>query len=120
MFNKTPPATALALALAVPFTAPAFAQTASSTPSQGTTQATPAGGPSNESAGASPSASSTNGTLPTIAVSSQADQQDFQAQRSTVGAKTPTALRDIPQTVTVINKAVLQSQGATSLQDALR
>jgi catecholate siderophore receptor len=120
MFNKTPPATALALALAVPFTAPAFAQTASSTPSQGTTQATPAGGPSNESAGASPSASSTNGTLPTIAVSSQADQQDFQAERSTVGAKTPTALRDIPQTVTVINKAVLQSQGATSFQDALR
>jgi len=61
-----------------------------------------------------------NATLPTISVSSQNDDQDFQADRATVGAKTPTALRDIPQTVTVINKAVMQSQGATSFQDALR
>ena len=123
MFNKTPLATALALALSVPFAAPAFAQTAPSTPAQDTAQATPAGGSSNASPGASASAASTNGTngtLPTIAVSGQTDQGDFQAERSTVGAKTPTALRDIPQTVTVINRAVLQSQGATSFQDALR
>ncbi|WP_207000220.1 hypothetical protein [Trinickia mobilis] len=36
------------------------------------------------------------------------------AQPSTVGAKTPQALRDIPQTVTVINEAGLESQDATS------
>ncbi|MFP3533922.1 TonB-dependent receptor plug domain-containing protein, partial [Burkholderia sp. SIMBA_042] len=39
---------------------------------------------------------------------------------SSVGAKTPTALRDIPQSVTVINKALMESQGLTSFQDALR
>ncbi|MGF6645983.1 TonB-dependent receptor [Paraburkholderia sp. GAS82] len=120
MFNKTPLATALALALSVPFAAPALAQTTATTPAQ----AAPSGASSNASPGVSPdassSAASTSGTLPTIAVSGQGVQQDFQAERSTVGAKTPTALRDIPQTVTVINKAVLQSQGATSFQDALR
>ena len=58
--------------------------------------------------------------MPTISVSGQGVQQDFQAERSTVGAKTPTALRDIPQSVTVINQSLLQSQGITSFQDALR
>ena len=104
MFNHTPLATALALAFAVPFASPVLAQTASSTPVQSS--------PSTKAADTT--------TLPAIGVAAQAEQQDFQAERSTVGAKTPTALRDIPQTVTVINKAVLQSQGATSFQDALR
>lgn len=39
---------------------------------------------------------------------------------STVGGKVPTAIRDIPQSVTVIDKAVMQAQGATSFADALR
>jgi catecholate siderophore receptor len=39
---------------------------------------------------------------------------------STVGGKTPQAVRDIPQTVTVVNKALLDAQGASSLADALR
>lgn len=104
MFNHTPLATALALAFAVPFASPVLAQTASPSPVQSS--------PSTKAADTT--------TLPAIGVAAQAEQQDFQAERSTVGAKTPTALRDIPQTVTVINKAVLQSQGATSFQDALR
>jgi catecholate siderophore receptor len=104
MFNETPLATALALAFAVPFASPVLAQTASPSPVQSS--------PSTKAADTT--------TLPAIGVAAQAEQQDFQAERSTVGAKTPTALRDIPQTVTVINKAVLQSQGATSFQDALR
>jgi catecholate siderophore receptor len=128
MLNKRPLATALALALAVPFATPVRAQTASSTPSQDAAQATPSGSssnvapsaPANANANPNSNAPSGNGTLPTIAVSGQAVQQDFQAGRSTVGAKTPTALRDIPQSVTVINQALLQSQGATSFQDALR
>jgi catecholate siderophore receptor len=111
MFNHTPLATALALAFAVPFATPAVAQTAPQTTSQ----------PPAANANATTTTTATDsGTLPTIGVAAQAEQQDFQAERSTVGAKTPTALRDIPQTVTVINKAVLQSQGATSFQDALR
>ncbi|MBU7438902.1 TonB-dependent receptor [Paraburkholderia fungorum] len=108
MLNHTPLATALALAFAVPFATPAVAQTAPQTASQ----------PSAQNAAANTGAD--NATLPTIGVAAQAEQQDFQAERSTVGAKTPTALRDIPQTVTVINKSVLASQGATSFQDALR
>src|SRR5579863_4965382 len=106
MFNRTPLAAALALAFAIPFAAPAKAQSAPQTTSQSPT--TPA--------------ASDGSTLPAVVVSGQpdADTQDFQAERSTVGAKTPQALRDIPQTVTVINQAVLESQGATSFQDALR
>src|SRR6185437_3806810 len=74
----------------------------------------------NAPANAAASQVAESGTLPTIGVAAQAQQQDFQAERSNVGAKTPTALRDIPQTVTVINKDLLVSQGATSFQDALR
>jgi catecholate siderophore receptor len=59
-------------------------------------------------------------SLPAVQVSGERDNQSFQADTSTVGAKTPTALRDIPQAVTVIDHALIQSQGATSFQDALR
>ena len=115
MLNKTPLVSALALAFAVPFATPVAAQTAPQTaaPSASAASATTAATPTT-------SAPAGNGTLPTISVSGQAAQQDFQAERSTVGAKTPTALRDIPQSVTVINQSLLQSQGVTSFQDALR
>jgi catecholate siderophore receptor len=116
MFNHTPLATALALAFAIPFATPAVAQTAPQAASQPAADSAPASASTN----ASTNAVVESGTLPTIGVQAQAEQQDFQAGRSTVGAKTPTALRDIPQTVTVINKDVLASQGATSFQDALR
>lgn len=111
MFNHTPLATALALAFAVPYATPAVAQTAPQTASQPAADSAPANASTNNMAA---------DTLPTIGVAAQAEQQDFQAERSNVGAKTPTALRDIPQTVTVINKDLLASQGVTSFQDALR
>ena len=150
MLNRTPLASALALAFALPFASPALAQSAPAVTAASTATRTSAstGNPAAaqpalavqtgqtaqaaqaqaqtaqtaQSAQASQSAApaTDNATLPTISVSSQNDDQDFQADRATVGAKTPTALRDIPQTVTVINKAVMQSQGATSFQDALR
>ncbi|HEY4295406.1 MAG TPA: TonB-dependent receptor, partial [Paraburkholderia sp.] len=121
MFKHTPLATALALAFAVPFATPAVAQTAPQAASQPAAQPATQPAADNKSASGSTSApTADNGTLPTIGVAAQAEQQDFQAERSTVGAKTPTALRDIPQTVTVINKSLLASQGATSFQDALR
>ncbi|RQG99846.1 TonB-dependent receptor [Paraburkholderia dinghuensis] len=101
MLNRTPLASSLALAIAVPFASPAVAQTAPAVAAA----STPA---------------TDNATLPAINVSASAAQQDFQAETATVGAKTPTALRDIPQSVTVINRALLQSQGVTSFQDALR
>ncbi|MFX1765473.1 TonB-dependent siderophore receptor [Paraburkholderia sp. A1RI-2L] len=109
MSNRTPLASALALVFAVPFASSALAQSAPVAAQQ--------------SEAAPPAPATDNATLPAISVSAQAPgqhNQDFQAETSTVGAKTPTALRDIPQSVTVINKAVMQSQGATSFQDALR
>jgi catecholate siderophore receptor len=48
------------------------------------------------------------------------DDDDYNPGVSTVGGKKPTAIRDIPQQVTVIDHAVMEAQGATSLQDALR
>jgi catecholate siderophore receptor len=111
MFNKKPLVTALTLAFAIPFAAPSIAQTSPQASSQDTAQAAPP---------ASSSASSEGVTLPAVTVTGQSDKQDFQADISSVGAKVPTALRDIPQTVTVINKALLESQGVTSFENALR
>lgn len=44
----------------------------------------------------------------------------YQAVVSTTAAKIDVPLRDIPQTVNVIPKALMEDQGAISLQDALR
>ena len=44
---------------------------------------------------------------------------DF-SRRSTSLAKLPADVHDVPQSVTVLSKALLQSQGASSLADALR
>ena len=61
-------------------------------------------------------------TLPTVNVTGQEDasQKDYQPAVSNVGAKTPQALRDIPQTINVVDKDLMQAQGAMSLADALR
>jgi catecholate siderophore receptor len=47
-------------------------------------------------------------------------QNDYNVSRSSVGAKTDAALRDIPQTVNVISRAVMDAQAAATLTDALR
>ncbi len=61
------------------------------------------------------------GTLPTVNVSDTQDStNDYQPSVSNVGAKTPQALRDIPQSINVVDKTLMQAQGATSLPDALR
>jgi catecholate siderophore receptor len=59
--------------------------------------------------------------LPAVHVSAQAPaSNDFQPETSSVGAKVPAALRDIPQAAVVVPKTVLQSQAVTSFSDALR
>src|ERR1044071_9369043 len=45
---------------------------------------------------------------------------DFGAAATTVGGKGNTLIRDVPQSVTVLNRAVLDAQGATTLTEALR
>jgi catecholate siderophore receptor len=57
--------------------------------------------------------------LSEIEVGAQAIK-DYAPAVSSTGAKTPTLLRDIPQTVNVVNRAVMESQGASTLKDALR
>lgn len=58
-------------------------------------------------------------TLPEIQVHDSADNGDYATGVTSIG-KTPTPIRDIPQSVTVINRAVLDAQGATTLTEALR
>ncbi len=60
-------------------------------------------------------------TLSEVRVDGKADNDnDYNSGVSTVGAKTPTAIRDLPQQATVIDRAVIDAQGATSLTDVLR
>jgi len=59
-------------------------------------------------------------TLPEVKVQDSAPGADFAPGNSNVGSKAPTPVRDIPQSVTIINRAVMESQGVTSLADALR
>ena len=60
--------------------------------------------------------------LPEVSVNATQTQGkgDYSAPVSTIGGKVPTAVRDIPQSLTVINRAVLDAQASASLADALR
>jgi catecholate siderophore receptor len=97
-FKPTPLAAALLLATALPL--PVAAQTVPSDSKTGT--------------------SVEDNQLPEVQVSGQKTSDDYAPDVSTVGARTPTPLRDIPQSLTIINRAVMDSQGATSLAAALR
>ncbi len=58
--------------------------------------------------------------LPEVTVHDQASDNDYVPSRSTIGGTTPSALRDIPQSATVINRAVLDAQAASTMTEALR
>lgn len=117
MMQRKPLALAMmaifATPLAVTYAANAMAQsTAPNAPvtNTATSAATPA----------APAASAPAAALPQTEVSGTSIREEYMRDMSTVGGKVPTAIRDIPQTVTVIDKAVMQAQGATSFADALR
>jgi catecholate siderophore receptor len=59
------------------------------------------------------------GTLREVQVQGAQDRTSFGANPSSLN-RLPADLRDAPQSITVINQAVMQSQGATSLASALR
>src|SRR5262245_13493365 len=59
-------------------------------------------------------------TLPEVKVKDGVVGPDYNPPTSSIGGGMMTPLRDIPQSVTVINSALMQAQGATSLADALR
>jgi len=48
-----------------------------------------------------------------------ASTASYKSGATTIG-KLPTAVRDIPQTVNIANRELLEAQGATSFADALR
>ncbi|MEO8627595.1 MAG: TonB-dependent siderophore receptor [Betaproteobacteria bacterium] len=58
--------------------------------------------------------------LPEVNVSEDKNTNDYQPTVSTVGGKVATPIRDIAQSVTVINRAVMEAQAAYSLPQALR
>ncbi|WP_233841327.1 TonB-dependent siderophore receptor [Dyella sp. 2HG41-7] len=99
-FRASPLQTALLLALALPAAA----------------QAQSVGASSDDT----PPPQTTPTTLSSVHVTGSVVGNDYQTDTSSVGAKVPTSLRDIPQTVVVVNRDLLDAQGATSLQDALR
>jgi len=59
-------------------------------------------------------------TLPEVKVRDASVGADYNPAKSSIGGGIDTPLRDIPQSVTVINSTLMQAQGATSLADALR
>ncbi|WP_116141584.1 TonB-dependent siderophore receptor [Trinickia diaoshuihuensis] len=63
------------------------------------------------------------GALPTVRVqgsSAQDSVRGFVARRTSTGTKTDTPLDEIPQTVNVVTSAQIESQGALSVNEALR
>jgi len=64
-----------------------------------------------------PAPAATAATLPEIVV--QGAHNDY-APRGVSLSKLPADLHDVPQSITVVNKALMQAQGANSLADALR
>jgi len=58
--------------------------------------------------------------LPEVKVQDTNFGSSYNPPVATVGGGIPTPVRDIPQSVTIINSTLMQAQGATSLADALR
>jgi catecholate siderophore receptor len=120
-FRTSPLQTALLLALALP--AASHAQTASSGTGDNAQPHSQSSSSQSSSSQPSSSQSSSTGkpkTLDSVHVTGSVLGNDYDTDTSTVGAKIPTSLRDIPQTVVVVNRDLMEAQGATSLQDALR
>ena len=107
MNRLTPIASAL---LALTAAAPAWSQTAS------TNNASAAVG--SAAAAAAPGAAGAVMGVQEVEIAGQSSSA-FTKNDSSLN-KLPADLRDVPQSVTVLSKALLQSQGAASLSDALR
>ncbi|MGE3651792.1 MAG: TonB-dependent siderophore receptor [Reyranellaceae bacterium] len=62
--------------------------------------------------------------LPTIPVEGSRERTEgtgsYATPTTTVGGKTPTPLRQVPQSVTVVTRSRIEDQGMTQLEDALR
>src|SRR5471032_3553898 len=102
MNRRTPIAAALLTIFAAPLAV--YAADAAPVPAEAATSAAASSPPSDT-------------TLPAVVV--QGDRNNF-APGAISLSKLPADLHDVPQSVTVVNKALMQSQGAISMADALR
>ena len=59
-------------------------------------------------------------TMQTVTVTGSRPSDDFQVTRGSINRMGAAELMDVPQTVVVINRALMQSQGATTMENALR
>src|ERR1700729_3074262 len=109
-FRANPLHAALMVAFAIPMTAlaqttPSSANAPSATDTTTTSSSTPP--PKTK-------------TLDTVKVTGSVIGNHYDVDSASIGAKVPAALRDIPQSVVVVNRDLLDAQVATSFQDALR
>ena len=58
--------------------------------------------------------------LPSVTVTGHAPGDDYLVKRSSAGTKTDTAIRDLPQTVTIVNQALIKDLGMQSMADVAR
>jgi catecholate siderophore receptor len=76
--------------------------------------------PAAQAQGPAPVPAKRDAQLESITVQSTAARDDYAPGESTVGGKAPAAVRDIPQSVTVVQRSVLEAQAATTMTEALR
>lgn len=110
MTSRVPVKTALVGLLVAP--AAMAQQTPANTPPQ--EPATPP----NENKPAEPSGAPA--TMQTVTVTGNRPSEDFQTTRGSLNRLGASNLMDVPQSVVVINRALMQSQGVTSLDQAVR
>ncbi|MFO1082428.1 MAG: TonB-dependent siderophore receptor [Reyranellaceae bacterium] len=88
---------------------------------QGTEAPPPAADPTEPPTENKPAAPNANPvTMQTVTVTGSRPSDDFLVNRSSINRLGAPDLMDVPQSVVVINRALMQSQGATSLASALR
>ena len=58
--------------------------------------------------------------LPTVVVSGQSERDAYTVKRTTTATKTDTAIRDIPQSITVITEGLIKDQAMQSMADVAR
>ncbi|MCC8427668.1 TonB-dependent siderophore receptor [Reyranella aquatilis] len=81
------------------------------------TPASPSADPS-QTQPANPSAAPA--TMQTVTVTGSRPSEDFQVTKGSINRLGAANLMDVPQSVVVINRALMQSQGVTRLEDAVR
>jgi catecholate siderophore receptor len=84
------------------------------------TPQTPASPPADPSQTQPANPSAAPATMQTVTVTGSRPSEDFQVTRGSINRLGAANLMDVPQSVVVINRALMQSQGVTRLEDAVR